>query len=226
VFAEIAASAARLCDANDASIFQVDGNCLRLVAHNGPISAGPIGQFTLPLQIGDLRCSPAEDSTHRRYPTRQYTGFHGGQNPSYIGNLTCRAMVRGSAELKAGDEKGCWFADAPATPARPSNSREDSPFLHIGFAADSKALAIVFNSAWRGMNTGDKDDCGVMTIKKLLAAVAVASSTVVAAPTLGHSRGWHGYHGGGHGGYYRGYHGGGHGGYMAEGSNASLVSCR
>jgi len=52
-----------------------------------------------------------------------------------------------------------------------------------------------------------------MTIKKLLAAVAVASSTLVAAPTLGHSRGWHGYHGGGHGGYHRGYHGGGHAGY-------------
>src|SRR5215831_10880217 len=52
VFAEIAASAARLCDANDASIFQVDGDCLRLVAHDGPISAGPIGQFTLPLTRG------------------------------------------------------------------------------------------------------------------------------------------------------------------------------
>jgi hypothetical protein len=50
-----------------------------------------------------------------------------------------------------------------------------------------------------------------MTIRKLLAAVAVASSTLVAAPALGHSRGWYGYHGGGHGGYYRGYHGGGHG---------------
>src|SRR5215831_493410 len=52
VFAEIAASAARLCDANDASIFQVDGDCLRLVAHDGPIPAGPIGQFTLPLTRG------------------------------------------------------------------------------------------------------------------------------------------------------------------------------
>src|SRR5262245_21014407 len=48
-FAEIAASAARLCDAYDAVIFQVDGNCLRLVAHHGAIPAGPIGQFTLPL---------------------------------------------------------------------------------------------------------------------------------------------------------------------------------
>ena len=37
VFADIAASAARLCDAYDASIFQVDGDCLRLVAHYGPI---------------------------------------------------------------------------------------------------------------------------------------------------------------------------------------------
>src|SRR5215831_16676516 len=52
VFAEIAASAARLCDANDASIFQVEGDYLRLVAHHGPISAGPIGQFTLPLTRG------------------------------------------------------------------------------------------------------------------------------------------------------------------------------
>src|SRR6516164_11525857 len=52
VFAAIAASAARLCDANDASIFQVEGDYLRLVAHHGPISAGPIGQFTLPLTRG------------------------------------------------------------------------------------------------------------------------------------------------------------------------------
>src|SRR6516225_1379131 len=37
VFAEIATSAARLCDAYDAVIFQVDGDCLRLVAHHGPI---------------------------------------------------------------------------------------------------------------------------------------------------------------------------------------------
>ena len=29
-----------------------------------------------------------------------------------------------------------------------------------------------------------------MALKKLLAAVVVASSTLLAAPTLGHSRGW------------------------------------
>jgi two-component system NtrC family sensor kinase len=37
VFAEIATSAARLCDAYDATIFRVDGDLLRLVAHHGSI---------------------------------------------------------------------------------------------------------------------------------------------------------------------------------------------
>ena len=37
VFAVIAASATRLCDASDATIHQVDGTVLRLVAHHGPI---------------------------------------------------------------------------------------------------------------------------------------------------------------------------------------------
>jgi len=43
-------SAARLCDAHDAAIYQVFGDGLRLVAHHGQIPmAGPIGQLTLPL---------------------------------------------------------------------------------------------------------------------------------------------------------------------------------
>jgi GAF domain-containing protein len=37
VFAAVAASATRLCDASDATIHQVDGAVLRLVAHHGPI---------------------------------------------------------------------------------------------------------------------------------------------------------------------------------------------
>src|SRR5262249_57355869 len=48
VFAEIAASAARLCDAYDALIRQVDGEVLRLVGHHGPIPA----TGTLPLTRG------------------------------------------------------------------------------------------------------------------------------------------------------------------------------
>src|SRR5262249_42237398 len=46
-------SAARLCNAYDAAIFQVFGDRLRLVAHHGQIPlAGPVGQHTLPLVRG------------------------------------------------------------------------------------------------------------------------------------------------------------------------------
>jgi GAF domain-containing protein len=50
VFADIAASAARLCDAYDATIHQVDGVQLRLVAHYGPIRTGA----SMPLVRGAL----------------------------------------------------------------------------------------------------------------------------------------------------------------------------
>jgi two-component system NtrC family sensor kinase len=46
-------SAARLCNAYDAVIFQAFGNGLRLVAHHGQIpGAGPVGQHTIPLVPG------------------------------------------------------------------------------------------------------------------------------------------------------------------------------
>jgi signal transduction histidine kinase len=53
VFAEIAANASRLCDGYDATVYQVDGGCLRLVAHHGllPLS-GSVEQYTLPLVPG------------------------------------------------------------------------------------------------------------------------------------------------------------------------------
>jgi signal transduction histidine kinase len=50
VFAKIAASAARLCDANDATIFQVDGDLLRRVANNASIPQYEMrGDDTMPL---------------------------------------------------------------------------------------------------------------------------------------------------------------------------------
>src|SRR5262249_21787659 len=48
VFAEIATSAARLCDAHDAVIRQVDGEVLRLVAHHGPIPVTDTLHLTRP----------------------------------------------------------------------------------------------------------------------------------------------------------------------------------
>src|SRR5262249_2078837 len=50
VFAAVAASAARLCDANDAAMHQGDGDILRSVAHHGPIPSPSI----LPLTRGVL----------------------------------------------------------------------------------------------------------------------------------------------------------------------------
>ena len=40
----VAESATRLCEADDVSIFRVDGDALRLAAHHGPIPQCPIGQ--------------------------------------------------------------------------------------------------------------------------------------------------------------------------------------
>ena len=45
VFAEVASSATRLCDASDATIHQAEGDVLRIVAHHGPIPPAD----TLPL---------------------------------------------------------------------------------------------------------------------------------------------------------------------------------
>jgi GAF domain-containing protein len=50
----VAESASRLCDALDVGIFRLDADRLRLVAHHGPISAGPIGEFTVPLVRGTV----------------------------------------------------------------------------------------------------------------------------------------------------------------------------
>jgi GAF domain-containing protein len=50
----VAESAARVCEALDASIWRLNGDRLRLVAHHGPIHQGPVGEFTIPLVRGTV----------------------------------------------------------------------------------------------------------------------------------------------------------------------------
>src|SRR5262245_20959806 len=52
VFAKIAASAARLCDAHNATIFQVNGDALRIVANHGPIPPGGTLHLTRAIVTG------------------------------------------------------------------------------------------------------------------------------------------------------------------------------
>jgi signal transduction histidine kinase len=54
VFRAMATSALRLCHADDAAIFQVDAGALRLVAHEGSVPLGPVGQFAVPLVRSSL----------------------------------------------------------------------------------------------------------------------------------------------------------------------------
>jgi GAF domain-containing protein/anti-sigma regulatory factor (Ser/Thr protein kinase) len=65
VLAEIATSAARLCDAHDAVIRQVDGKVLRLVGHHGPIPASDTLPLTRKIAVGravlDRRTSHVAD---------------------------------------------------------------------------------------------------------------------------------------------------------------------
>src|SRR5262245_28427559 len=49
VFSEIAASAARVCDAHNVTVYQVEGNFLLLTTHHGSI---PVGLSKLPLTRG------------------------------------------------------------------------------------------------------------------------------------------------------------------------------
>jgi GAF domain-containing protein len=99
-FAEIAASAARLCDAHDATIFRVDGNFLRRIASHGPTPQ----DATLPLKrelvtgraVLDLRAIHVADvqADGKEYPV-------GRENALRLGHRTILTvpLIRGGQAI-------------------------------------------------------------------------------------------------------------------------------
>jgi GAF domain-containing protein len=88
-------SAARLCEANDALIFQVFGDGLRLVAHHGQIpTPRPVGQFTIPLERGSIAgCAVIDRRTIQvadmqaeadEYPETRMRAVQGGYRTSLV----------------------------------------------------------------------------------------------------------------------------------------------
>src|SRR5262245_66695843 len=69
IFQEIAATAARLCDAYDAGVLQCAGDHLRQVAHRGHIPE--LGQDTLPLSRGLVIGRAVLDQTIIQVPDLQ-----------------------------------------------------------------------------------------------------------------------------------------------------------
>jgi len=121
VCVEIAANAARLCDADDAIIGQVDGDAARLIAHHGPIpTTAPVGEPTLPLTRGvatgrailDRQTVHVADlqSEMEEYPQSQDLAFRLGvrtvlAHPLMRGDVAIGAIAIRRTEVRAFTEK-------------------------------------------------------------------------------------------------------------------------
>ena len=94
VFTALAYSAVRLCDAYDAAIFQVEGDTLRFVAHEGPIRAmGPVGQATLPLVRGTVVGRAVLDRQTIEVPDLQVEGDEYPEGSEFARRLGHRTIL-------------------------------------------------------------------------------------------------------------------------------------
>ena len=133
-------SAARLCEAHDASMYRLDGGRLRLATHHGSIpTGGPVGEFTLPLvrgliagrtvierrtiHVADLRSETHEFPESREFALRLgvRTGLcvplmHAGQA---IGTIFIR---RNRCGRSASARSRC-SRPSPTRPSSPSRTR-------------------------------------------------------------------------------------------------------
>jgi signal transduction histidine kinase len=107
-FAEIATTAAHLCNADDAMIFQVDGDVLRTVAHQGSIPLSkPLGQHTLPMTRESVTGRAVLDRQTIQVPNLQTLGDEypeGSERARRLGYRTVLAVPL----IRAGEAIGAF----------------------------------------------------------------------------------------------------------------------
>jgi two-component system, NtrC family, sensor kinase len=106
----VAKSAARLCEAETASVFRCDGDQLRLVANHRPLGPGIVGEYTIPLIRGtangravlERRTIHIADlqSEAREYPEGSETARKHGHRTVLAVPLLREGIVIGSISLR------------------------------------------------------------------------------------------------------------------------------
>src|SRR5262245_48459532 len=111
VFAVVARNAARLCDANDAAIFQVDGGNLCLVAHHGPIAVPGTFPLVRGLVIGravlDRRTIHIDDAQTKgeEYPEGADTALRLGFRTNLAVPLICKGAAIGVINIRRNEAR-------------------------------------------------------------------------------------------------------------------------
>src|SRR5262245_4242259 len=111
VFAVVARNAARLCDANDAAIFQVDGGNLCLVAHHGPIAVPGTFPLVRGLVIGravlDRRTIHIDDAQTKgeEYPEGADIALRLGFRTNLAVPLICKGAAIGVINIRRNEAR-------------------------------------------------------------------------------------------------------------------------
>ena len=126
VLEAVAASAARLCESIDATIYRPDGDRLVLVAHHGAMPGGTLGEFSLPLVRGTASGRALLDGVtvhvadlsaeFRRVPRERRDGAEPGRPGRPLGPSDAR-VLRGRRD-RAPPERARALHRAAGRPAR------------------------------------------------------------------------------------------------------------
>ena len=133
-------SAARLCDAHDAAILQVDGNVLRLAAHHGQIPLpGSVGEHTLAtrarnsggravierrtIHVADVQAEADEYPEGRERALR--SGWHTALGVPLVrgGEAIGAILIRRTECARSATGRSSWSRPSPTRPSSPSRTR-------------------------------------------------------------------------------------------------------